>query len=49
MLAILAKSIGLSLDLQIVPPAVKKTVSSSGGLKDVDTAVIGGARAFVRF
>jgi porin len=45
----LAKSIGLSLDLQIVPPAVKKTVSSSGGLKDVDTAVIGGARAFVRF
>jgi porin len=45
----LAKSIGLSLDLQIVPPAVKKTVSSSGGLKNVDTAVIGGARAFVHF
>ena len=46
----LAKSIGLSLDLQVVPPAVKKTVSpSGGGLKDVDTALIGGARAFVRF
>ena len=29
----LAKSIGLSLDLQIVPPAVTKTVSSSGGLR----------------
>ena len=44
----IAKSIGLSLDLQIVEPAAKKTVSTSG-LKGLDTAVIGGLRAYVRF
>ena len=44
-----AKSIGVTLDLQVVSPALTKTITSSGRLKDVDTAVIGGVRAFVRF
>ena len=43
------KWLGVSLDLQIVDPAVKKDVSSSGRLKDVDTAVVGGLRAYARF
>jgi porin len=43
------KWLGVSLDLQIVDPAVKKSASSSGGLKDVDTAVIGGLRVYSRF
>jgi hypothetical protein len=37
------------VDLQIVNPALKKTVGSGGQLKDVETAVVGGLRAFVRF
>ena len=45
----LATSIGVSLDLQVVNPALTKTVTSSGGIKNVDTAVIGGLRVFVRF
>src|SRR5262249_15018147 len=44
-----AKSIGVSLDLQVVNPALTKRVTSSAGIKDVDTAVVGGLRAFVRF
>ena len=44
-----AKSIGVTLDLQVMTPALTKTITSSGRLKDVDTAVIGGVRAFVRF
>jgi len=44
-----AKSIGVSLDLQVVNPALTKRVTSSSGIKDVDTAVVGGLRAFVRF
>lgn len=45
----LAKSIGITLDLQVVDPAATKTASSTGGLKALDTAVIGGLRAYVRF
>jgi porin len=42
--------LGATLDLQIVNPALKKRVSSSSaGLEDVDTAVIGGIRLYVRF
>jgi hypothetical protein len=33
----------------VLNPGLKKTLSSTGGLKDVDTAVIGGLRAFARF
>lgn len=40
---------GLTVDLQIVNPALKKTLASGGQLKDVDTALVGGLRAFVRF
>ena len=37
-------------DLQIINPALKKTINSSGtGLKDVETAVVGGIRLYVRF
>jgi len=42
--------LGATLDLQIVSPALKKSPNSSGaGLKDVDTAVVGGIRLYVRF
>jgi porin len=41
--------LGVSLDLQIVDPAVKKTANSSGEVKNVDTAVIGGLRVYSRF
>jgi porin len=41
--------LGLTVDLQIVEPGLKKTLTSSGQLKDVDTAVVGGLRAYVRF
>jgi len=43
------KWLGLTVDLQIINPALNKTLTSGGRLKDVDTAVIGGLRAFVRF
>jgi porin len=43
------KWLGLTVDLQIVNPGLKKTLTSSGQLKDVDTAVVGGLRAYVRF
>ena len=41
--------LGVTLDLQVVEPGLRKTLSSSGQLTNVDTAVIGGARAFIRF
>jgi porin len=42
--------LGATLDLQILNPALKKAVnSSSTGLKDIDTAVVGGIRLYVRF
>jgi porin len=43
------KWLGLSADLQVVNPGLKKMVGSGGQLKDVDTALVGGLRAFVRF
>jgi porin len=43
------KWLGLTVDLQVVNPGFKKTLTSSGELKDVNTAVVGGLRAYVRF
>jgi carbohydrate-selective porin OprB len=40
----------VTLDLQIVNPALKKTLDTSRtALKNVDTAVVGGARMYIRF
>ena len=36
-------------DLQIIDPALKKTLGSDGRLRDVDTAVVAGLRLNVRF
>lgn len=41
--------LGVTLDLQVVEPGLKKTLSSTGQLEKVGTAVVGGLRAFVRF
>ncbi len=41
--------LGVTLDLQVVKPGLKKTLGSNGQLEDVGTAVIGGLRAFLRF
>ena len=38
-----------SLDLQIINPALTKTLSSSGQLENVDTAVVAGLRLYARF
>ena len=48
--AALTAWLSATLDLQIVNPALKKAVNASGtGLKNVDTAVVGGIRLYVRF
>jgi len=48
--AVLTSGLSAALDLQIVNPALKKRLESSGrGLSDVDTGVIGGLRLYVRF
>ena len=44
--------LGATADLQIVDPAIKKTLSSSGSsgrLRNIDTAVIAGLRLYIRF
>ena len=46
--AVLTGCLNAALDLQIVNPAIKKKLTSSG-LAQVDTAVIGGIRLYVRF
>jgi len=38
-----------TVDLQIVEPGLKKTLDSSGRLRDVSTAVIAGLRIYARF
>ena len=38
-----------SLDLQIINPGLNKTLDSSGQLEDMNTAVVAGLRAYVRF
>jgi porin len=47
--ASITRWLNVSLDLQVVNPGLKKTLSSSGNLKDVDTAVVAGLRMYVRF
>jgi porin len=42
--------LGATLDLQVISPAIKKTLdSSSTGLRDVETTVVGGIRLYARF
>jgi porin len=41
--------LGVSLDLQIVEPGIKKKLGSSGRLADVNTAVVGALRVYMRF
>jgi porin len=47
--AALTPWLGVTLDLQIVEPALQKTLGAGGQLKDVDTVVVGGLRIFARF
>jgi porin len=47
--AAITQWLNASLDLQVVSPTIKKTVGSGGTLKDIDTAVVIGARMYVRF
>ena len=41
--------LGASLDLQIIQPGLKRTLDSSGQLRDMNTAVVPGFRLYVRF
>jgi porin len=38
-----------TLDLQVIEPALKKKINSTGKLEDVNTAVVAGLRLWVRF
>jgi porin len=39
----------MSLDLQVINPGLKKMLNSNNNLQDVDTAVVGGVRMYIRF
>jgi len=48
--ASITRWLNVTLDLQIIDPALKKTLdSSSGRLRDMDTAVVAGLRIYARF
>jgi len=47
--ASLTKWLTASLDLQIIDPALKKTLDPSGQLKNVNTAFLAGLRLYARF
>ena len=47
--AAISKWLYLSPDLQIIDPALKKTLDPSGRLTNVDTIVVGGIRLWARF
>jgi porin len=47
--ASITRWLNMSLDLQVIDPGLKRTLNSSGGLKNVDTAVVGGVRMYIRF
>lgn len=47
--ASITRWVNATLDLQIIDPALKKTLDSSGRLTDVGTTVIAGLRLYVRF
>jgi hypothetical protein len=40
---------GPTLDLQVIEPALKKNLTSSGRLEDTETAVVAGLRLYMRF
>lgn len=46
--ASLTRWLNMSLDLQVIDPGLKKALGSSG-LRNVDTAVVGGVRMYIRF
>ncbi len=41
--------LGVSLDLQVINPGLKKTLDSNNNLQDVNTVVVGGVRMYIRF
>lgn len=41
--------LGVSVDLQVIDPGLKKTLDSNDDLQDLDTAVVGGVRMSIRF
>jgi porin len=41
--------LGMSLDLQVINPGLQKMLNSSNNLQNVDTAVVGGVRMYIRF
>jgi porin len=47
--ASVTKWLTATLDLQIINPALKKTLDSAGQLKDVNTALVAGLRLYARF
>jgi porin len=47
--ASITRWLNVSLDLQVIEPALQKMLGSSGQLKNVDTAVVGGVRMYIRF
>jgi hypothetical protein len=47
--AAITRWLGVSLDLQVVEPGIKKKLGSSGQLEDVNTAVVGALRVYMRF
>jgi hypothetical protein len=47
--ASIARWLNATLDLQIIDPALKKTLDSSGRLSDVGTTVIAGLRLYALF
>jgi porin len=47
--AVLTPWLNLNVNLQVVKSALKKDLDSSGRLVNMDTAVVGGLRAYIRF
>ena len=47
--AAITRWLGATLDLQIIDPALKKTLNSSNQLQDNNTAVVLGLRLYARF
>jgi porin len=46
----ITRALNASLDLQIIDPALKKTLDASGrNLRDMNTAVVAGLRVYARF
>ena len=41
--------LNLTPDLQIIEPRLKKTLGPTGGLNNVNTAIMAGLRVYIRF